>query len=198
MIWLALCAAPSDAAPVRRVEASAGPAALTAALLPQDGADYTVCEADCPVGVSRVVVARPGLDLVGRSVRGRGHVSLDLALVGTVEADVSCSGAPVLLPGGQLTVQPGACTVERLGGGISPWLRGGVTRSVQAALDALVALQVQQAGPYDLLGDARAGLLAPYAADPALAPPAAARCVQGLSSLEVRPGAVVLGVDVGC
>lgn len=203
-IGLAALAQPASSAPApnRRIEASASAAELIAALLPE-GTDqaWTVCDGDCPPGVGRLDVSDPRLDLKGAAVQARGKVRTEVALVGRVEADVVCVVAPILLDAARVHVQSRGCRIERLGAGISPWLRAGVVAAVEPALAAVLDDQLRRAPPYDLLAGARDGLLAPYAADPALRPPVAARCVDAIRSVGVRdgaPGRLVVGVDVGC
>jgi hypothetical protein len=200
VVALALGAAVAEAAPTRRIEASATGAELSAALLPADTPEYLVCAGDCPPGLGRVGVLAPRLAVHGAVVEARGRVRTELAVVGAVEADVVCAVVPVLLDGARVHVRSRGCRIERLGN-VSTWLRAGVIAVIEPALAVLVEEQLRVSPAYDLLGGARDGLLAPYSADPALRAPQAAGCVQGIGGVTVRdgaPGRLVVAVDVAC
>ena len=192
------------AAPVRSVEVSASGTELHAALIPADYNDeYVVCaDADCPPGLGRVGVVQPRISVRAGAVEGRGRVRTELAWLGPIEVDVMCAAVPVLVAGapGQAHVQSRGCRIERLIAGVPAMMKGAVVAALEPLLNLLVDEQLRVAPPYDLLGGARGGLLAPYSADRALQAPASAQCVQQIRKVAVRsaPDAVVVGLDVAC
>lgn len=193
-VWVAA----AEPAPARRVEASASAAALTKALAAVGVAGQSVCGDDCPPGLKRVVVGDVALALVPDLVRATGDVQAELALFGTVAANVTCAATPVLAESGALLGQSRGCSVNQLGGNLPAWSRSGASRALSAALSGLLDLKLRQLGEIDLLSAAQTGLLAPFAADPALGAKRASRCVQAVRDVRVANDRAVVGVDVRC
>lgn len=190
----------APAAP-RRVQVSADAAALSSALLPDDlSQDWSVCAADCPSGVTSVRISDPAIDFAGAAVRIRGKVRADVAVVGPVAADVTCTAVPELLDAGRVRVGARSCALANLGQGYKPWVQRGLAMTVEPALGALLADQLGRLPPYELLDAAKDGWLAAYNTDAALQAPGSAGCVQAIRGVDVRsePAAVVVQVDVTC
>jgi hypothetical protein len=111
VVWALGLGVRADAATVRRVEASATGAQLTAALLAEDAAEYLVCAEDCPPGLGRVSVASPRLDVRGAAVEARGRARTEVAMVGAVEADVVCAFVPELVDAARVRVRSLGCRI---------------------------------------------------------------------------------------
>lgn len=187
-------------ASARRVEVAATADRLTEAVLSEDTSQWTVCPGEgCPTAIGALRVGAPAIGLVGTSIQVRGQVHVELAVVGIVDADVMCTVVPVLLDTARVTARGGECRIERITSRIPSFLQGGVIATLEPALGAILAAQLAAADPWDLLASAREGLLAGYAADPALQAPAAAGSVRAIRSVGVRegkPATLVVGIDV--